>query len=34
MKLLLARQSERDYCSLLVNTCHFRGHDTDFAQNL
>jgi hypothetical protein len=34
MKLLLARQSERDYCTSLVNTRYLRGHDTDFAQNL
>jgi hypothetical protein len=33
MKLLLARQSERDYWFLLVNACHVIGHDTDFAQN-
>jgi hypothetical protein len=33
MKLLLARQSERDFGFLLMNTHSVKGHDADFAQN-
>jgi hypothetical protein len=33
MKLLLARQSERDFWFLLVNACYVTDHDADFAQN-